>query len=97
MKPATALHDAPRALPEPRLYRAVANRIEALIRDDGIQPGQRLPAERDLALKLGVSRTSLREALIALELGGKVEVRGGSGWSASSITCGASAAACGAG
>jgi DNA-binding FadR family transcriptional regulator len=64
---------------EPRLYRVVSSRIEALIRDEDIKPGERLPAERDLATKLGVSRTSLREALIALELGGVVEVRGGSG------------------
>jgi DNA-binding FadR family transcriptional regulator len=71
---------APDALPnEPRLYRVVSGRIEDLIREENIQPGERLPSERDLALKLGVSRTSLREALIALELGGVVEVRGGSG------------------
>jgi len=64
---------------EPRLYRVVSGRIEELIRAENIQPGERLPSERDLATKLGVSRTSLREALIALELGGTVEVRGGSG------------------
>lgn len=78
MKRATALHDAT-AVSEPRLYRVVSNRIEDLIRDEHILPGERLPSERDLAIKLGVSRTSLREALIALELGGIVEVRGGSG------------------
>ena len=77
MKRATALHDA--IAPEPRLYRVVSNRIEDLIREENIKPGERLPSERDLAIKLGVSRTSLREALIALELGGIVEVRGGSG------------------
>ncbi|HEX8601870.1 MAG TPA: FCD domain-containing protein [Pseudoduganella sp.] len=65
--------------PEPRLYRVVADRIAQLIRDDGIAPGSRLPSERDLATKLSVSRASLREALIALELGGVIEVRGGSG------------------
>ncbi len=64
---------------EPRLYRVVADRIQQLIRDDRIQPGERLPSERDLAIKLSVSRASLREALIALELGGVIEVRGGSG------------------
>jgi GntR family uxuAB operon transcriptional repressor len=64
---------------EPRLYRVVSGKIEELIRAENIQPGERLPSERDLAIKLGVSRTSLREALIALELGGTVEVRGGSG------------------
>jgi GntR family uxuAB operon transcriptional repressor len=64
---------------EPRLYRVVADRIQALIREEAIAPGERLPSERDLAIKLSVSRASLREALLALELGGVVEVRGGSG------------------
>ena len=64
---------------ETRLYRVVANRIRDLIRDENMQSGQRLPAERELSTKLNVSRASLREALIALELGGFVEVRGGSG------------------
>lgn len=41
--------------------------------------GARLPAERELALQLGVSRPSLREALIALEIDGQVDIRGGSG------------------
>lgn len=70
----------PEAAPhEPRLYRLVADRIQQLIADERIEPGQRLPSERDLATKLSVSRASLREALIALELGGVIEVRGGSG------------------
>ncbi|MGX4642661.1 FadR/GntR family transcriptional regulator [Massilia sp. SYSU DXS3249] len=64
---------------EPRLYRVVADRIEALVRSEQLAPGTRLPAERELAARLGVSRASLREALIALELGGRIEVRGGSG------------------
>jgi DNA-binding FadR family transcriptional regulator len=77
MKRATAQNEVMST--EPRLYRIVSARIEELIREMNIRPGERLPAERDLATKLGVSRTSLREALIALELGGVVEVRGGSG------------------
>jgi DNA-binding FadR family transcriptional regulator len=64
---------------EPRLYRVVADRIQELIRNENIAAGERLPSERDLATKLAVSRASLREALIALELGGVIEVRGGSG------------------
>ena len=68
-----------KALPEARLYRVVADRIEALIKSERMAPGMRLPAERELAARLGVSRASLREALIALELGGRIEVRGGSG------------------
>lgn len=64
---------------EARLYRVVADRIQAFIRDEKIEPGARLPSERDLATQLSVSRASVREALIALELTGVVEVRGGSG------------------
>ena len=64
---------------EMRLYRVVAGKIQALIEPDGIKPGERLPPERELASKLNVSRASLREALIALELTGVVDVRGGSG------------------
>jgi len=64
---------------EPRLYRVVADRIQQLIVAERILPGERLPSERDLATKLSVSRASLREALIALDLGGAIEVRGGSG------------------
>jgi len=67
------------AAPETRLYRVVAERIDALIRSENLAAGTRLPPERELATRLGVSRASLREALIALELGGRVEVRGGSG------------------
>jgi DNA-binding FadR family transcriptional regulator len=67
------------APPEQRLYRVVADRIQALIREQRIEPGERLPSERDLAAQLSVSRASLREALLALELGGAIEVRGGSG------------------
>jgi DNA-binding FadR family transcriptional regulator len=62
-----------------RQYQLVADRIRALIESDGIAPGSRLPAERELAVQLGVSRPSLREALIALEIDGRVEIRGGSG------------------
>lgn len=64
---------------EPRIYRAVAARIRERIQEQQLQPGERLPPERELAAALQVSRASLREALIALELGGVIEVRGGSG------------------
>jgi len=70
---------------EPRLYRVVANRIQDLIRDEHIVGGERLPSERDLSTKLNVSRASLREALIALELSGVIEVRGGSGMYVSEV------------
>ncbi|EAY71946.1 regulator for uxu operon [Burkholderia dolosa AU0158] len=62
-----------------RLYQSVAAQIVALIRQGEFAAGERLPPERELALKLGVSRPSLREALIALEIGGQIEIRMGSG------------------
>jgi DNA-binding FadR family transcriptional regulator len=62
-----------------RLYRQIAAQLSALIASGEFSVGQRLPSERDLALQLGVSRPSLREALIALELEGMVEVRVGAG------------------
>ena len=62
-----------------RLYRQIADQIRSLIRSGEFPPGARLPPERDLAKQLGVSRPSVREALIALEVEGLVEVRIGSG------------------
>lgn len=64
---------------ERRLYQQVADQIRALIQTGEFRLGQRLPAERELAQQLGVSRPSLREALIALEIDGTVEIRMGSG------------------
>jgi DNA-binding FadR family transcriptional regulator len=62
-----------------RLFRRIAEQLAAMIARGDLPPGSRLPGERDLATRLNVSRPSLREALIALELEGLVEVRGGSG------------------
>src|ERR1044071_4340858 len=62
-----------------RLYRQIADQIRGLIRSGEFPAGSRLPPERDLAKQLGVSRPSVREALIALEVEGLVEVRIGSG------------------
>jgi DNA-binding FadR family transcriptional regulator len=62
-----------------RLYRQIAEQLRSLMTGGEFTPGSRLPAERDLAKQLGVSRPSVREALIALEVEGWVEVRTGSG------------------
>jgi DNA-binding FadR family transcriptional regulator len=62
-----------------RLYRQIAGQIAVLIDDGEFPAGSRLPPERALAQLLGVSRTSVREAIIALEIAGRVEVRVGTG------------------
>ncbi|MBK4735148.1 FadR/GntR family transcriptional regulator [Noviherbaspirillum pedocola] len=67
------------AIEPQRLYRQISGQLRALIQRGEFPIGSRLPAERDLAVQLGVSRPSLREALIALEVEGYIEVRMGSG------------------
>lgn len=62
-----------------RLYRQIAEQLRQLMASGEFAVGSRLPAERDLAAQLGVSRPSVREALIALEVEGMIEVRTGSG------------------
>ncbi len=62
-----------------RLYLQVAQQLQDLITAGTFAVGARLPAERDLATKFGVSRPTIREAMIALEIAGLVEVRSGSG------------------
>ena len=62
-----------------RLYQQIADQIRAFIDKGSYTTGMRLPPERDLAQQLGVSRPSVREALIALEIEGSVEVRMGAG------------------
>ncbi|KAF1042786.1 MAG: putative L-lactate dehydrogenase operon regulatory protein [Herbaspirillum frisingense] len=67
------------AIEPQRLYRQISDQLRKLIVDGEFPIGSRLPSERDLAVQLGVSRPSLREALIALEVEGYIEVRMGSG------------------
>jgi GntR family transcriptional repressor for pyruvate dehydrogenase complex len=62
-----------------RLYLQVAGQLQELIGQGVFETGQRLPSERDLATQFGVSRPTIREAMIALEIAGQVEVRSGSG------------------
>jgi DNA-binding FadR family transcriptional regulator len=62
-----------------RLYRHIADQVAGLIARGEFPPGSRLPTERALAQLLGVSRPSVREGLIALEVEGLVDVRVGSG------------------
>ena len=70
----------PLQLVEPkRLYRQIADQLAQLISSGEFPAGARLPAERELAASLGVSRASVREAIISLEMSGLVEVRVGTG------------------
>ena len=62
-----------------RLYHKIANQILELIDSGVFPPGSRLPGERDLAEKFGVSRVSVREAEIALQAQGRLEIKVGSG------------------
>tara|TARA_R110002124_G_scaffold114535_60_gene269880 strand:- start:13358 stop:14047 length:690 start_codon:yes stop_codon:yes gene_type:complete len=62
-----------------KLYVQIADQIRSQIVSGAANVGQQLPSERDLAISLGVSRPTVREALIALEVAGLVEVRVGVG------------------
>lgn len=62
-----------------RLYQVVARQVARLIEEHRSDPNWRLPSERELAEELQVSRPSVREAIIALEMRGIVEVRGRAG------------------
>jgi GntR family transcriptional regulator, uxu operon transcriptional repressor len=62
-----------------RSYLRLAEQIADLILHGEFKAGERLPSERNLAERFEISRTSVREAIIALEVQGLVEVRGGSG------------------
>lgn len=61
-------------------YRAIAEYLRQAIENDQYRCGDRLPSEKELSALFGVSRSSVREALTALEYVGLIEVRGGSGY-----------------
>ncbi|HBL55598.1 MAG TPA: FadR family transcriptional regulator [Candidatus Lambdaproteobacteria bacterium] len=68
-----------KAVRSQRRFEQVAEQISKLIKKGKLKPGARLPPERELAKQLEVSRPTVREAMIALEISGLVEVRVGSG------------------
>ncbi len=62
-----------------KIYEEIVDQIKQLIIDGQIKPGDKLPAERELVESFKVSRSSIREALSALEMMGMLEVRTGEG------------------
>lgn len=71
--------DALRPLGHPRLYEQVVERLRQHVDAAGLKSGDRLPAERELAERLGVSRASIKQAMVVLEVQGLVAVRQGGG------------------
>ncbi|CAN5474104.1 FadR/GntR family transcriptional regulator [soil metagenome] len=68
-----------RPVTRPRLYEQVARQILDWVRESGLTAGERLPPERELATRLGVSRATIAQALVAMEVIGVVAVRHGDG------------------
>lgn len=62
-----------------KIYEEIVEQIRVLVTSGHLQPGDRLPSERDLAEQFNVSRASVREALSALEMMGLLEIRSGEG------------------
>jgi GntR family transcriptional regulator, transcriptional repressor for pyruvate dehydrogenase complex len=60
-----------------RMSEAIVQQIRGLIRSEQLRPGDRLPSERDLGERMGVSRVTVREAMRVLEAGGLIEIRVG--------------------
>ena len=62
-----------------RLFQSIADQIVALIDQGAFPPGSRLPGERELSERFGVSRVTVREAEIALQATGRIRIKTGSG------------------
>src|SRR5216683_1387665 len=68
-----------RPLERSRLYEDVGERLGEFVRESAMAPGDQFPAERDLAHRLRVSRTSVRQSFVVLQALGFVDVRHGEG------------------
>ncbi|WJE52029.1 GntR family transcriptional regulator [Bacillus cereus] len=62
-----------------KVYLEIVKKIRSIMEEDGLVAGDRLPSERELSARLSVGRSSVREALRALELVGLIETRRGEG------------------
>lgn len=77
--PSSQTHGDLRPVERPRLYEKLVERLCEHVETAGLQPGDRLPPERELAAQLGTSRASVSQALVALEVQGVVDIRHGDG------------------
>lgn len=73
------MSDALRPINRPRLYEQVVASLREFVSAEGLRAGDRLPPERELAERLGVSRASVKQAIVVLEVQGLVDVRHGGG------------------
>lgn len=73
MKEVNSLHS------HAKVYIGIVHQLRDMITKDGLQPGDKIPSERELTDRLNVGRSSVREALRALELLGLIETRRGEG------------------
>ncbi|KAA9149560.1 FadR family transcriptional regulator [Amycolatopsis acidicola] len=73
------MSDSLRPVARPRLYEQVMAQLQEYAESAGLKTGDRLPSERDLAERLRVSRASLKQAIVVLEVQGLVEIRHGGG------------------
>lgn len=62
-----------------KTYEVIMDKITEFFLTGNLKPGEKLPSERELASQFKVSRTSIREALRAMELNGLIEIRQGGG------------------
>ncbi len=67
------------SMSQPPVYAGAQTTLREFVLTEALVPGDRLPAERELARRLGISRTSLRQALTVLRVEGLIEVRRGDG------------------
>src|SRR3954453_4795296 len=66
-----------KAVSSSRVSQLIVDQIRLLLKEERLQPGDRLPSERELCVQFGVSRVTVREALRSLEASGLVEIRVG--------------------
>jgi DNA-binding FadR family transcriptional regulator len=75
VKPAAPAEGLFKTVSSSRVSQLIVDQIRMLLKEERLQPGDRLPSERELCTQFGVSRVTVREALRSLEASGLVEIR----------------------